>query len=435
MDSLSIWFDFGVLTWSIRKKRPNKSSKSSSSSSLEQNSDPSSGANKVLNSVNAQAETDSYSVHTSYAELYKYLLDACQAVAKFITAIEGDVWDNEDLKKMVEAYFEDTIKTLEFFNSVDKLADKASIGDLYLQRAVDLFDKESAENGGNTKNKYEKALEDLKKFENMKHDFDGDKLIAKFASVKKEQENLLEQVSDLKKKIDAAYAAAQAHSKLTNILFGVLFGVVALIGVATFAFGGDALVAGAIAAGLSLPVVAVGWAGTKIAMQKLEDTVKKQKDIAEQVGKGLEVNKDAMATIMNLVENLLDKIESMLEIADTPDEASERDTKNELKLIKKKLGGFTDSINEVDETVAKLSKLVVESRIKKKYIVYRLWMLASYTRTGLDLCGLGFLGRGEVLIVVLRWAFGSGLTRRRFAAHVGLKLVYGSIRRSFSKMV
>ncbi|KAL0848701.1 hypothetical protein Bca101_021948 [Brassica carinata] len=384
----------------VQRYQPNKSSKSSSSSSLEQNSDPSSvismalhevhsanissykaaceqhpelksfdaslqeGANKVLNSVNAQAETDSYSVHTSYAELYKYLLDACQAVAKFITAIEGDVWDNEDLKKMVEAYFEDTIKTLEFFNSVDKLADKASIGDLYLQRAVDLFDKESAENGGNTKNKYEKALEDLKKFENMKHDFDGDKLIAKFASVKKEQENLLEQVSDLKKKIDAAYAAAQAHSKLTNILFGVLFGVVALIGVATFAFGGDALVAGAIAAGLSLPVVAVGWAGTKIAMQKLEDTVKKQKDIAEQVGKGLEVNKDAMATIMNLVENLLDKIESMLEIADTPDEASERDTKNELKLIKKKLGGFTDSINEVDETVAKLSKLVVESRIK-----------------------------------------------------------------------
>ncbi|XP_018442054.1 UPF0496 protein At3g28270 isoform X1 [Raphanus sativus] len=309
---------------------------------------------KVLNSIIAQAKTGSYSIITSYAEVYGYLLEAILDVAKFIIRIEGGVWENEDLRSLVKAYFEDTLKTLEFFKTVDNLVDKASIGDGYIQRAVELFDKES-EDGGNNKKRYEKTLEELKKFEDMKEDFDGDKLKAQFDLVKKEQESLLEKVSKLKTKIDEAYAESMMLTLVTSVFLPCVFIGVALIEVAINAHNGEALVIGA---SLLLPFVILGY------LPKLEDILKKQEEIAKQVEKGLEVNKDAMATIMSLVENLLEKISSMLEIADFAGEDSEIDTKLALQLINKKMSGFTDEINEVGENVAKLKELVTGAIIK-----------------------------------------------------------------------
>ncbi|KAJ4873206.1 UPF0496 protein [Raphanus sativus] len=99
-------------------------------------------------------------------------------IAKFIIDSKEDVLKNEELKSLVDLYYEE-LKTLNLFNTVDKCVKKAEITLLNIRVAIKKFEKESMDMdlGGN-KN-YADTLKELNKVKAMGDPF-GDEFMQQF---------------------------------------------------------------------------------------------------------------------------------------------------------------------------------------------------------------------------------------------------------------
>ncbi|XP_006279202.2 UPF0496 protein At3g28270 [Capsella rubella] len=303
-------------------------------------------------------------------EISKNLLEVSQGVANFILEGENDVWENKALRSLVQAYFDNTIKTLEIFDNVMDYVEKAEMGQLYIQEAVAQFDKESAEKDlGGKKKRYEKTLKNLNKFKAMGDTFDGGELMIQFDLIKKQQESLLQDVSEAKTKFHEEYAKLKAGSMISHAVFGAAF-FGTLIGSVALLITGVGIPL-AIAGFLSLPVMAVGWSVTHFLLEKrmdelkkLEETLTKVEGVSSLVGIGIETNEEALKSVSEIAHQLEKKITSIIKYVDDAieNEGDEVDMKLALHLIKEKVMKLTEKIKEVGETVASHSKLILEAR-------------------------------------------------------------------------
>ncbi|XP_010502825.1 PREDICTED: UPF0496 protein At3g28270-like [Camelina sativa] len=337
-------------------------------------------ANKVIDSLTTGAETGTgyLSQHEIHMEVSKHLFEVSQDVANFIIESENNVWESKALNSLVTAYFENTLKTLEIFDNVMDCVEKAEIGRLYIQEAVAQFEKESAENDvGGKKKRYEKTLEKLKKFKAMGDPFDGRELTNQFKLIQKQQESLLQEVSEAKTKLDEEvkklaeeYAKAQKQSKLANVLFGATFCIVAVGSIALIASGVGAPLG--IVGVVSLPVIAVGWVGVHTFLESRMDALKRQQEALARLNEnlssvehGIVTNERAIENISEQVHHLEKKITSLLKLVDEAieDEGDEVDTKLALHLIRDKVTKLTETLKEIGETVDKLNKLIREARL------------------------------------------------------------------------
>ncbi|EOA24188.1 hypothetical protein CARUB_v10017426mg [Capsella rubella] len=333
---------------------------------------------KVIESLTTGADTGSLSQHSIHMEVSQHLLEVSQGVANFILESENDVWKNKALKSLVQAYFENTIKTIDIFDNIRDFVGKAEMGQLYIQEAMAEFDKESPEkDAGGRKKRYEKTLKDLKKFDDIKDVFDGQVITNQFELIQKQQESLLEKLcEEAKKKIDekqsdeAEKELDEAHhrSKFWNVVFGA---GIALAAVASLAVMAVAVGVAAPFAVLAVPLLALGWVGVHHSLEKKvndlkrhEEDGKKQEGITDSPDKGVESNKEALNTVPKLVHQLEKKIKSILEVVGDAieDEVDEKEIKLQLSLIGKEVEKLTKEIKEVGETVDKQKKLIHEAR-------------------------------------------------------------------------
>jgi len=66
-----------------------------------------------------------------------------QEVAKVILDCKKDIWKNQEMFEFVEAYFETSLKTLDFFNALKRGLQGVQINHLFILGAVQHFEEES----------------------------------------------------------------------------------------------------------------------------------------------------------------------------------------------------------------------------------------------------------------------------------------------------
>ncbi|KAL0721677.1 hypothetical protein Bca4012_036276 [Brassica carinata] len=129
--------------------------------------------NSVMKLLADQAKAQSIS-QGSLVEVYEFMLDLNRDVVREIIESREDVRKNKDLTSLVDVYFKNTSKTLDFCNTVQNCVKVAENSRLIIRYAVKQFEAESvdAENIQSKKNKYAKTLEELNKFKAMGDPFD-----------------------------------------------------------------------------------------------------------------------------------------------------------------------------------------------------------------------------------------------------------------------
>lgn len=315
--------------------------------------------NRVINSLASGAESRSLSFE-ALIEVSGCLLEMNQEVVKFIIESREDVWDNKDLTSLVNAYFDSSIKTLDFCNAVDHCVKRARIGQMIIQFAVKQFEMESSspEPGAS---KYAKTLQELNKFKASGDPFDGDFFML-FESVYEQQVMLLETLHKQKRKLDKKLKNIKHWKKISNVVFVTAFVSVLIFSVVAAAIAAPPVVT-AVAAALAVPLGSVGkWCSH--LWKKYETAVRRQKDVVLSMKVGAHITMRDMENIRVHVDKLKIEMEAMMQRVDFAIEEGEEEVAVRLSMqeISKRFDVFTERIEEVGENAAKFSKDITLAR-------------------------------------------------------------------------
>ncbi|KAF2570825.1 hypothetical protein F2Q70_00000769 [Brassica cretica] len=300
--------------------------------------------NRVINSLASGAESRSLSFE-ALIEVSGCLLEMNQEVVKFIIESREDVWDNKDLTSLVNAYFDSSIKTLDFCNAVDHCVKRARIGQMIKPGA----------------SKYAKTLQELNKFKASGDPFDGDFFML-FESVYEQQVMLLETLHKQKRKLDKKLKNIKHWKKISNVVFVTAFVSVLIFSVVAAAIAAPPVVT-AVAAALAVPLGSVGkWCSH--LWKKYETAVRRQKDVVLSMKVGAHITMKDMENIRVHVDKLKVEMEAMMQRVDFAIEEGEEEVAVRLSMqeISKRFDVFTERIEEVGENAAKCSKDITLAR-------------------------------------------------------------------------
>ncbi|KAK7834644.1 upf0496 protein [Quercus suber] len=115
--------------------------------------------NQVINTIAVGVEVRALSFD-SLKEVTECLLEMNQEVVKVILECKKDIWKNPELFELVEEYFENSLKTLDFCTALEKCLKRARDSQLLILVALQQFEEET-ELGGN---RYVRTLQELKNF-------------------------------------------------------------------------------------------------------------------------------------------------------------------------------------------------------------------------------------------------------------------------------
>lgn len=291
-----------------------------------------------------------------------YLRDQCENVAKFIVDSKEDVLKNEELKSLVDLYYENTTKTLNLFNTVEKCVKKAELSLLNIRIAVKQFEKESVDiDLGGNKKKYEDTLKELNKVNAMGDPF-GDEFMKQFESVYVEQLRLLEKFPELQDELGKKQKNVKKRRLLATIVFGAAFFSFFALSMYLCIVVAPPVVA-AVAIGLTKTVGTAGiWVNGM--MKDYEEALESKIDLLRLTQSCTKSNMEAMKTIRNLVESLITRISYILKTVEVVQTRDEEAVKLAMQVIIKNVDGFAEKIEEVDENVAKCSKSVASGKVR-----------------------------------------------------------------------
>ena len=291
-------------------------------------------------------------------EVYEFMLDLNRDVVKEIIESREDVRNNKDLTSLVDVYFKNTSKTLDFCNTVQNCVKIAENSRLIIRYAVKQFEAESEDAN---KNKYAKTLEELNKFKAVGDPFDGE-FLTQYDSVYEEQVLLLDELGKLRAKLDKKQRNLKTWRRLSNVVFITAFVSVLLLSVAAAALSAP-IVLTAVAAGLTPSIEVVGKWSNKM-WKKYEKAVKRQRGLVSTVETGVRVNRIATDSIKLEVDNLRIRLKFILETVDFAVERGEDEEATRLAMqeIKKKVEGLTEKIKEVGQHTDRFSKVISSER-------------------------------------------------------------------------
>lgn len=311
---------------------------------------------RVINKLASGVEIKSLSFD-SLREVTQCLLDMNQDVVKVILQDKEDIWNNQDLFGLVNMYFESTAKTMDFCSELEGCLNRAKRSQVIIQFAVKLFEEEE-DDGNNEDRKYEKTLEELKRFKLAGDPFTKE-FFHLFDSVHKHQVMMLDELHKLKRRLDKKLKNIKTWRRVSNMVFVTAFVSVLIFSVVAAAVAAPPVVA-AIAGALAVPVGSVGkWCNS--LWTKYEKVVKGQKEIVTSVRIGTYISVKEMDNISVLVRRVEVEIESLLKNAEFA-VAEENGVRLAMDEIKKKLDVFTDTIEELREHADKYCRDVTKAR-------------------------------------------------------------------------
>ncbi|XP_040945398.1 UPF0496 protein At2g18630 [Gossypium hirsutum] len=211
-----------------------------------------------LSSYEAACRQDSTLQHfdATLQEHTNSVIGTLAAVVKVILECQRDIWNNSELFSLVEEYFENSKKTLDFCTMLENCLKRAQNDQLIIQLAVKYFDEEVGLEVGVDEKKFVKTLEELRRFKAADKPFPKEFFVL-LDLVRKQQESMLGKLLVRKKKLDKKLKSLKTWRRVSNVLF-----------VATFV---SVLIFSVVAAAVSAPPVVTALASELFLLVRLEN--------------------------------------------------------------------------------------------------------------------------------------------------------------------
>lgn len=302
--------------------------------------------NRVINTIAAGVEVRALSFD-SLKEVTGCLLEMNQEVVKVILECKKDIWKNQELFELVEDYFDNSLKTLDFCAALEKCLKRARDSQLLIMVALQQFEEEDNvedddDDGKNNSTRFAKTLDELKNFKAAGDPF-TDEFFQNFQSVYRQQILMLEKLQMRKNKLDKRLKYIHAWRKVSSIIFVATFASVLICSVVAAAMAAPP-VAAALAAAASIPLGSMGkWIDS--LLKNYEDAVKGQKDVIHSMNVGTYVAIKDLDNIRVLIDRLELDIEVLLKNVDFA--IKENAVRLGIAEIKKKLDVFMKNVEDL----------------------------------------------------------------------------------------
>lgn len=309
--------------------------------------------NRALNSLATGVEVGSLSFD-ALMEITEFSLEMNEDAVKIILENKEDVWSNKELFELVKAFFDNSLKTLDFCAALESSLRRTRDSQLIIKLAVKQF--ESAENGGDER--YVKTFEGLKRFQEAGDPF-AEEFVQLFMSLYKQHLSMFKKLRDQKRKLDKKYSTMKTWKKVSNVILITAFASVLIFSVVAAAMSAPPVVI-ALAAALAVPMGPVGkWCNT--LWNRYLKTIKEEKQLISSVeGRTYIILKD-FENIRVLVRKLSIQLGSLVQNANLG--ISEQGAMQlVIDEIKKNLEGFDDTIDKLSVQAAKCSTDVTKAR-------------------------------------------------------------------------
>ncbi|CAM8894898.1 unnamed protein product [Rhodiola kirilowii] len=263
------------------------------------------------------------------------LMEMNQEVLNVVLQCKEDIWGNQELFKLVEEYFENSLQTLDFCAALEKCLKRAKDSQFLVLAALNHFDEER-EMASET---YSNTLDELKNFRAAGDPFTEEFFVI-FKSVYQQQMKMLQKLQRRKKKLDKKLKGVHAWRKVSNMIFLSAFAAVLISSVVAAAIAAPP-VAAALSAACSIPIGSVGkWVDS--LWKNYEKALKGQKVIISSMQVGTYVAIKDLDNIRVLTERLEVDITSMLNNAELA--LDEGELRFRIADLRKRLGTFMNNV-------------------------------------------------------------------------------------------
>ena len=321
--------------------------------------------NRVISSLAHGVEVRSLSFD-SLREETDSLLEMNQEVVKLVLDCKKDIWGNKDLFSLVNDYFDNSLQTLEFCNSLEKCLRRAREKQVIVKSVITYFEEE-AQNGVEEAT-YVKTLQELKNFKDAGDPF-TEEFYLLFQSVYTQQASMLQKLQIRKRKLDKKFKSLKTWRRVSSAIFVAAFVSVLIFSVVAAAVAAPPLVT-ALAAALAVPIGSVGkWCNS--LFNGYEKALKGQQQVISSMQLGTYITLKDLDNIRLLIDKLEVELESLLLNADFA-LRNEDVVKFAIDEIKKKIETFSETIESLSAHTDKCSQqtrrartVVIQSIIKK----------------------------------------------------------------------
>jgi len=311
--------------------------------------------NRVISSLATGVEVRSLSFD-SLREVTDSLLEMNHEVVKVILDCKRDIWGNKDLFALVNDYFDNSLQTLEFCNSLEKCLRRARENQVMVKLVITYFEEE-VQNGleGET---CVKTLQELRNFKDAGDPF-TEEFYLLFQSVYTQQATMLKKLQIRKRKLDKKLKSLKSWKRVSNAIFLAAFVSVLIFSVVAASIAAPPVVT-ALAAALVVPLGSVGkWCNS--LFKGYEKAIKGQREVVSSMQLGTYISLKDLDNIRVLTNKLELQLESLLQNADFA-------LKNEdvIKLaideIKKNIETFSETLETLSANADKCSRRIRKAR-------------------------------------------------------------------------
>nr|GMD32734.1 UPF0496 protein At4g34320-like [Ipomoea batatas] len=231
--------------------------------------------------------------------------DMNQKVVKVIMLSKKDIRKNQEFSGLVEDYFDNCLKTLDFCSALEKCLKRARNSQLLICVALRKFEESGVEGGNN----YTRTLEELKSYKVAENPF-TEEFFQIFQSVYEHQIQMLEKLQSRKSKLDKKLKRFRSLRMVSRMIFATLLAAVLISSVVAAAIAAPP-VAGALAAATAIPIGVMGKL-VDSPLKKCEDAIKRLHNIINSTEVRTSVAIKDLGTISMLINKLEIEIESLL---------------------------------------------------------------------------------------------------------------------------
>ncbi|KAI4381174.1 hypothetical protein MLD38_007277 [Melastoma candidum] len=280
-------------------------------------------------------------------------LEVEQAVVRVILDSRDDIWNSKELLSLVNDYFENSLRTFNFYTELKKCIGRAKEGRSRILLAVSYFEEESRIEGSG----FERTLRQLECFKEA-----GDPFTEEFSvllrSVYEQQQQMFKSLKACKDKVDRSLRSSKTWMKVTNAIFVAAFVSTLIVSVVAVAMTAPAVVT-ALAAGLAAPIGSLGkWCNT--LWKNYRSALKQQKELLTLATGFTRLTIADIETIKTLVDKLKIEVESLMSTADLADGGET--VRLTIEEIRKRLDIFTDIVEKLSDYADQGSQYTQKAR-------------------------------------------------------------------------
>ncbi|CAI8614350.1 unnamed protein product [Vicia faba] len=311
--------------------------------------------NRVISSLASGVEVKSLSFD-SLREVTDSLLEMNHDVVKVILDCKRDIWGNKDLFALVDDYFDNSMQTLEFCNSLEKCLRRARENQVIVKSVITYFEEE-VQNGleGGT---CVKTLQELKNFKDARDPF-TEEFYLLFQSVYTQQATMLKKLQIRKRKLDKKLKSLKSWKRVSNAIFLAAFVSVLIFSVVAASIAAPPVVT-ALAAALVVPLGSVGkWCNS--LFKGYEKALKGQREVVDSMQLGTYISLKDLDNIRVLTNKLELQLELLLENADFALK-NEDVIKITIDEIKKNIETFSETLETLSANADKCSRRIRKAR-------------------------------------------------------------------------